>query len=292
MDQYVQKVNQAVSYIKKQFGSTDFKPEAALVLGSGLDKIADLIEPIATIPYKDIPNFPITTVAGHEGLLIIGYLEGVPIIGLKGRKHYYEVANENNGMEQVIFPVHVVASLGCKLYIATNAAGGLNPRFSIGDLMIIRSHLDIFMQNPLLGPHHDFGNNFFFQPQNELYDRKISELFRSDNQDIHEGVYACLTGRTYESAADSTALRVLGVDAVGMSTVPEIIIAANRGMKTLGISTITNVIAADGTNATNHEEVVAILNSRETKAKLLFAYQAFFQKLNQSLKAKPKPKRR
>jgi purine-nucleoside phosphorylase len=198
-DTYVQEVDNAVSFIKKQLKS--FSPAIAITLGSGLGKVAQLIKPVITIPYAKIPHFPQTTVPGHEGTLIAGTLEGVPVIGLKGRKHYYEVAHEPNGMDQVVFPVHVSASLGCHTYIATNAAGGLNPRFKVGDLMLIRSHLDLFIQNPLLGAHHDFGSNLYFQPQSEIYNRPLGDLFKESNERIHEGVYACLTGRTYESTA-------------------------------------------------------------------------------------------
>lgn len=286
MDEYVKKVAETTEFLQQKLG--DFQPSVAITLGSGLSKLAALIDSIAQIPYSQIPHFHQTTVPGHEGILVAGTLEGVPLIGFKGRKHYYEVAAEIDGMDQVIFPVHVAASLGCKLYLATNAAGGLNPRFNIGDLMVIRSHLDLFIKNPLLGPHHDFGDNLYFQPQHQIYDKHLSEIFQNDQAFIHSGVYACLSGRTYETSADCTALRILGVDAVGMSTVPEIIIAANRGMKTLGISTITNVIAADGTNATNHEEVSAILNSSETESRLFSAYKNFFRKLNDFL-AIPKP---
>jgi len=250
-----------------------------LTLGSGLGKLALLINPIAKIPYSSIPHFPQTTVPGHEGLLIAGKLENIPVIGFSGRKHFFEVAHEPNGMDKVVFPVHVAASLGCQLYIATNAAGGLNPDFNLGDLMIIRSHLDLFTRNPLLGPHHDFGNNLYFQPQQDSYDKTLNHLFRDAKDYIHTGTYACVTGRTYESAADSIALRALGVDAVGMSTVPEVIVATNRGMKTMGVSTITNIIAADGTNATNHEEVMSILNSPQTEARLFSAYRNFFKNL-------------
>jgi purine-nucleoside phosphorylase len=277
MDEYVKKIAETVDFLKQKLG--DFQPTAAITLGSGLSKIASLIKPIVEIPYSQIPHFHQTTVSGHEGVLIAGTLEGVPLIGFKGRKHYFEVANNPDGMDQVVFPVHVAASLGCRLYIATNAAGGLNPRFSVGDLMVIRSHLDLFIKNPLLGPHHDFGDNLYFQPQHQIYDKDLSKIFQNNQDFIHTGVYACLTGRTYETSADCMGLRILGADAVGMSTVPEIIIAANRGMKTTGISTITNVIAADGTNATNHEEVTAILNSPETETRLFAAYQTFFKRL-------------
>jgi purine-nucleoside phosphorylase len=281
-DPYITHVNEAVAYIQKVIGDNNFIPKVALTLGSGLNKLAGLIKPIATISYKDIPNFPVSTVVGHEGTLIAGYLENVPVIGLKGRKHYYEVAGEPRPMDIVTFPVHVVAGLGCKLYIATNASGGLNPSYQVGDLMVIKSHIGLFQVNPLLGPHHDFGNNMFFQPQNTEYSPTLRKLFRAASLDIHEGIYVGLTGKTYETQAECLMLRALGADAVGMSTVPEIIIATNRGMETFAVSMITNAIAKDGTNGTNHEEVTAVLNSKKTEEKLYTIFREFFQRLQKS----------
>lgn len=278
-DTYSIKVEESILYIKKIISAKQFEPLVTVTLGSGLTTLANLIKPVAIIPYKDIPHFPTLTVPGHEGTLIAGYLEGVPIIGLKGRKHYYEVANEQNAMDIVTFPVHVAASLGCKVYIATNAAGGLNTTYNIGDLMVIRSHIGLFQPNPLLGPHHDFGGNAFFQPQHMEYSLKLRKLFQSIDPSIHEGVYVALTGRTYETQAECLMLRAMGANAVGMSTVPEIIVATNRGMETLGISMITNSIAKDGTNATNHEEVTAVLNSKKAETKLYSIFQKFFQEL-------------
>ena len=278
LDPYVQQVKEAATHIANKCGSS-FQPTIALTLGSGLGKLATLIKPVAVIPYKDIPHFPVSTVPGHEGTLIAGYLEAVPIIGLKGRKHYYEVADEVRPMDIVTFPVHVAASLGCKRYIATNAAGGLNPKFNIGDLMVIRSHIGFFLPNPLLGAHHDFGDNQLFQPQNEEYSPKLRTLFTSLDPSIREGVYAADTGRTYETQAECLMLRTLGADAVGMSTVPEVIIATNRGMQTLGVSLISNVIAQDGTNATNHEEVMIVLNSKQMENKLTRIFREFFKKV-------------
>lgn len=279
-DPYVISVNAAVSFVQKKLKGKNFSPRVALTLGSGLNKLADLIGPIAIIPYKDIPHFPISTVPGHEGTMILGYLKGIPVVGLKGRKHYYEVADLPNAMDIVTFPVHVVASLGCKLYVATNAAGGLNPTFKVGNLMVIKSHIGLFQPNPLLGVHHDFGGNDLFQPQNNEYDANLRKMFRLIDISIREGVYIGLTGRTYETQAECLMLRKLGAGAVGMSTVPEIIVATNRGMKTLGVSLISNVIAKDGTNATNHEEVVAVLNSKKTEEKLYRVFKTFFKKLS------------
>ncbi|MBI5449651.1 purine-nucleoside phosphorylase, partial [Candidatus Gottesmanbacteria bacterium] len=176
------------------------------------------------------------------------------------------------------FPVHVAANLGCKLYIATNAAGGLNPDFIVGDLMVITSHIGLFLPSPLTGPHHDFSTNDLFQPQSTEYDPALRKVFRQLDPTIREGVYVAVTGRAYETQAECVLLRKFGADAVGMSTVPEIIVATNRGMKTLGISMITNVIAKDGTNATNHEEVMEVLNSRKLEEKLFRVFRNFFKK--------------
>lgn len=276
---YEEQVREASSFISSIIGDKKFIPKIALTLGSGLNKLADLIKPVAVIRYKNIPHFPTLTVPGHEGTLIAGYLEGVPMIGFKGRKHYYEVAHEKNPMDIVTFPVHVAASLECKLYIATNAAGGLNTDYDIGDLMVIKSHIGLFQPNPLLGTHHDFDGNALFQPQNTEYSPSLRKLFSSIDSSIREGVYVALTGRTYETQAECLMLRSMGADAVGMSTVPEIIVATNRGMETMGVSMITNMIATDGTNATNHEEVMAILNSKKTEDKLFSIFQIFFQKI-------------
>ncbi len=277
-DPYIDQVQEAALFIQKRMGPT-FAPRVALTLGSGLNKLADLIETVAAIPYGEIPHFPISTVPGHEGKLILGNLEGIPVIGLKGRKHYYEVANEPGAMDIVTLPVHVAATLGCKLYVATNAAGGLNPAYNVGDLMVLASHIGLFQPSPLMGIHHDFGNTPLFQPQSTEYDEKLRTLFRSLDPSIREGVYVAVTGRAYETKAECLMLRALGADAVGMSTVPEILVAANRGMKTFAVSMITNKIAKDGTNATSHEEVMAVLQSRQTEEKLYRVFRGFFKKL-------------
>lgn len=278
-DIYVKQVNEAVLFIRKKIGSKNFSPKVALTLGSGLNKLANLIDPVVKIPYKNIPHFPISTVPGHEGTLIAGYLEGVPVIGLKGRKHYYEVADQKNPMGIVTFAVQIAANLGCTTYIATNATGGLNPRFKVGDLMVITSHIGLFLPSPLVGPHHNFGTNDLFQPQSGEYDATLRKIFKRLDPSIHEGVYVAVTGRAYETQAECLMLRALGADAVGMSIIPEVIAATNRGMKTLGISMITNVIAKDGTNTTNHEEVMAVLNSKQMEEKLFRVFRMLFKHL-------------
>lgn len=261
-------------------------PAFGIVLGSGLGDVADAIEDAHQVPYEDIPYFPKTTVEGHEGTLIVGKLEGVPVIGLKGRKHYYEVADQlyNNGILQTVFPVHVLADLGVPNYFVTNAAGGLNPSYNVGDAMVIRSHINL-LPNSLLGRQKKFlrldGKPLWrFQPMNDAYDPYLRKMLLNQkgfDPHVHEGVYLAVTGPTFETDAESVAFRDgLFADAVGMSTAPEVIVARNRGMKVVGFSCITNKIAADGTNATNHEEVKAILDSKDVRQRLESIVHGFF----------------
>lgn len=285
-EQYVANVVEAVRYIKTKIGDVthgNHMPSVSLTLGSGLGDLADQIRTIIIIPYSDIPNFPKLTVEGHKGELVVGSLNGVSVIGLSGRKHYYEVAHEPYGMMEVVFPVHVMASLGVKTYFSTNAVGGLNLNYGVGDMMVIKDHIDLYMPDPLVGPHLDFGDNLYFQPQNIEYDPNLRKLFlkaaakASSKSHTHEGIYGARTGRTYETAATCRVLRLMGADTVGMSTIPEVIVATNRRMRTIGVSVVTNKITADGTNATSHEEVTKILNSEPVRNRLKNTIGAFFQ---------------
>lgn len=282
---YEEKVAEAVDFLRKRI---HLQPKFAVVLGSGLGDLAGAINRYDEIPYPEIPNFPTPTVEGHEGTLIVGNLEGVEVIGLKGRKHYYEVADlsRNAGMLQVAFPVHVLAGLYVQNYFVTNAAGGLNQKYNVGDVMLIKSHIN-GIPNPLLGRK----NNFLrvdtgkpverFQPMNGAYDKPLRDLLYEasgeDSNHVHKGVYLAVTGPSYETEAECIAFHDgSGADAVGMSTTPEVIVARNRGMKVVGMSCITNKIATDGTNATNHEEVTATLNKPETSERLSGIVQNFF----------------
>jgi purine-nucleoside phosphorylase len=298
---YEKKVNEAARYIASQMFPftilTDKNKrniDFGIVLGSGLGNLADKIKNPKVIPYSKIPHFPTTTVPGHAGDMIIGTLENVPIIALKGRKHYYEVADLpfNMGILQTVFPVHVLAELGVKNYFSTNAVGGLNPNYQVGDMMIIKSHIN-FIPNPLLGRHHNFSrvdNNpndeknrvWRFQPMNGAYDSNLRKILKNAGSEypknIHEGTLLAVTGPSYETEGECIAFRDgLKADAVGMSTAPEIIIARNRGMNAVGMSCITNVIAPDGTNATNHEEVKRILESEAVKTRLSNTISNFFE---------------
>lgn len=269
----------------------EIQPVFGLTLGSGLGDLAEKINVTASFDYDEIPNFPTTTVSGHEGKLIIGKLAGVPIIGLKGRKHYYEVADQpqNEGILQTVFAVHVLAELGIKNYFVTNAAGGLNPAYQVGDAMIIKSHVNM-LPNPLLGEHLPFtrvDNGKIvdrFQPMSGAYDLALRSQLHSTGSSfkhhVHQGSYLAVTGPTYETEAECIAFRDgFKADAVGMSTTPEVIVARNRGMKVVGLSCITNKISKDGTNATNHEEVKAILDSSEVKNRLSTMVTKFFESL-------------
>lgn len=278
---------QAARYINKNVRNLmQPKLEFGIVLGSGLGDLADMIQNKVEIPYENIPHFPRTTVQGHEGKLIFGELQGVRVVGLKGRKHYYEVADEpfNTGMLQAVFPVHVLAGLGVRNYFVTNAAGGLNPSFNIGDLMVIRSHINM-QPNPLLGRLHAFkridnGEPVLrFQPMNEEYNPELRERLSHAGEEghIHEGVYLAVTGPSYETKAECLLFRdCFKADAVGMSTAPEVVVARSRGMNVVGMSCITNKIAEDGTNATNHEEVKAVLASQDVRSRITGTVQKFF----------------
>jgi purine-nucleoside phosphorylase len=238
------------------------------------------------ISYDTIPGFKTTTVQGHEGKLFLGHIEDVPVVGFKGRRHYYEIGDEPNNvvaLKEITFPVYVAKALGTSIYFATNASGGLNTSYKICDLMAIESHIDIFFPNPLLGSQVDFMEPMRFQPQNGQYNIKFRQLLKKaainvNEQDcLKEGVYCVLTGPTFESRADCQALRKLGADAVGMSTVPEIITASNLKMETIGLSLVTNIIAEDGTNATSHEEVMAALENPTTMERVRKIIMEFFR---------------
>ncbi len=290
-EQYVRRIDEAKTFIKERLPE-GFVPKVVLTLGSGgLGVIGDEIQKVATIPYEDIPGFHKPTVVGHAGNLIAGYLEGVPVIGYQGRRHYYESGGQPNqviALKDVVFPVYVARALGADTYIATNAAGGLELKFRPGDLMVITSHLDIHFPNVLLGPQVPFMDAERFQPQHGQYNAELRAILlhaathAGEADRVHEGVYAALTGPTFESVADSQALRRSGVSAVGMSTVPEIITASNIGMETLGVSLISNVIAPDGTNATSHEEVTAALQDPATKNRVANLFREFFRIYNGS----------
>lgn len=233
-------------------------PRAAIILGSGLGSLAEAVEQAVKIPYKELPSWPVSTVVGHVGRLVAGQLEGQPVLVMQGRAHYYE----GYSMAQVGFPVRVFQRLGIKILIITNAAGAVNPDYEPGNLMLITDHLNLMGMGgltPLRGPNLDeLGSRF--PDMSRAYDRQLLDLARKvaaeNNIKPWEGVYAGLAGPSFETPADLRFLRMVGVDAVGMSTVPETTVAHHAGTRVLGISGISNKANLDGNTVTTHEEVL------------------------------------
>lgn len=233
---------------------TDFVPKVAIVLGSGLGDYADGIKVECEVPYGDIKGFPVSTVPGHAGKFLFGYIDNVPVVCMKGRVHYYEGYPVND----VVLPARLMHLLGAKILFLTNAAGGVNTSFHAGDLMLIRDHIAIFAPNPLIGPNIDeLGTRF--PDMSAVYDRALQEIIRNAARAngifLQEGVYTQLTGPSFESPADIRALRALGTDAVGMSTVVEAIAAKHAGMRVCGVSCICNLAAGMTDAPLTHEEV-------------------------------------
>jgi purine-nucleoside phosphorylase len=226
------------------------------MLGSGLGSVGDSIELEAAIDYGDVPNFLRPTAIGHRGRMLCGRLDGVPVVAMQGRFHCYE----GYSAESVSFPIRVMKALGVELLIVSNAAGGLNPHYAPGDIMIIDDHINLQNRNPLVGVNDDrLGPRF--PDMSAPYDRDLGDralaIARSEDFDCHRGVYIAVLGPNYETRAEIRMLRYLGGDAVGMSTVPEVLVAAHAGLRVLGLSTITNVCSPDMPHTTTADEVVA-----------------------------------
>lgn len=235
------------------------QPKVGMILGSGLGALADEVRDPVVIPSAEIPGWPPSTVEGHAGRLVFGHLEGQPVFLLQGRAHYYE----GHTMASIGLPIRVMQRLGADMLVVTNAAGAVNPDFLPGDLMLITDHVNLIGMagvSPLRGPNLDsIGPRF--PDMSQAYDRGLIELARQtaarQGLSLREGVYICLAGPVFETPADLRFLRGIGVDAVGMSTVPEVIVARHGGMRVLGISGITNKANLDGNTVTTHEEVLA-----------------------------------
>lgn len=229
-------------------------PETAIILGSGLGDLVNHIENPQYFKYADIPNFPLSTVEGHSGNLIFGDLCGKRIMAMQGRFHYYE----GYGMKEVTFPVRVMQALGVKTLFVSNAAGGMNKEFKVGDVMIITDHINLFPENPLRGKNYsELGTRF--PAMTEAYDKKLVALADkvASEKDVRvmHGVYVGTTGPTFETPAEYEYFRIIGGDAVGMSTVPEVIVAAHAGIRVFGLSVITDLGGKDITDVPTHEEV-------------------------------------
>ena len=251
----LEQIDQAADEVRKR---TSHKPRVGIILGSGLNDLADSVQRADVIPYADLPNWPISTVHGHAGQLVIGELEGQTVFIMQGRIHFYE----GYSLSQITLPVRVMQRLGLEIMIVTNAAGGVNPDFSPGDVMLITDNLNLMGMtgmNPLMGPNLDeLGPRF--PDMSQAYDRKLMDIARRVASQtgiaLREGVYCGLSGPSFEGPADLRFLRMIGADAVGMSTVPEVIVARHGGLRVLGFSGISNKANLDGSTATTHEEVI------------------------------------
>ena len=248
------KITAAAEYILSQ---TELRPTIGLVLGSGLGDYADGLEDAVSIPFSQIPNFPVPTVPGHSGALVLGRKQGREVVVLQGRIHYYE----GLPMQEITLPIRVLAAMGVRKLVLTNAAGGVNMFFSPGDLMVINDHINFSGMNPLIGPNLDaFGPRF--PDCSDIYTKTLRDAIREKAAaagiPTQEGVYAMYSGPNYETPAEIRMFRVLGADAVGMSTVPEALVAAHCGMEVVGISCITNMAAGVLRQKLNHQEVVEV----------------------------------
>ncbi|MBZ5750424.1 purine-nucleoside phosphorylase [Metabacillus rhizolycopersici] len=267
-------IKEAANYVKVKFNDT---PKVGLILGSGLGVLADEIEQSVKIPYDEIPNFPVSTVEGHAGQLVFGTLKGAKVVAMQGRFHFYE----GYSLDKVTAPVRVMKELGVETLIVTNAAGGINESFEAGDLMLITDHINNMGANPLIGPN-DSNIGVRFPDMSESYNLNLREMAKSSanelNIKLQEGVYVGNTGPSYETPAEIRALRTLGGDAVGMSTVPEVIVAKHAGLNVLGISCISNMAAGILNQPLSHDEVIE--TTEKVRVNFLNLVKSIVEKIN------------
>jgi len=256
---------ESVAYIQSK---TNVKPTVGIILGTGLGGLVKEIEVIDEIEYKDIPNFPVSTVESHKGKLILGKLGGKEVVAMQGRFHYYEGYN----MKQVTFPVRVMKLLGVERLLVSNASGGVNPDFEVGEIMIVDDHINLFPEHPLTGKNFDeLGPRF--PDMSQPYDPKMislaKEIAQENNIKVSVGTYLGLTGPTLETPAEYKYVRIIGADAVGMSTVPEIIVARHMNMPVFAISIITDLGVPGKIKETSLEDVIAVASRQEPKMTLI-----------------------
>ena len=247
----LQKINETADFIRSKINDI---PQIAIILGTGLGALVDSIQDSQYIPYDEIPNFPISTVEGHSGKLIFGKLGGKHVMAMQGRFHYYE----GYDMKEVTFPIRVMQKLNIKTLFVSNAAGGMNKDFKVGDIMIISDHINLFPENPLRGRNYEqLGTRF--PAMTEAYSKRLinlaTDIAKKENIRIMNGVYVGTAGPTFETPAEYEFFRIIGGDAVGMSTVPEVIVANHASMEVFGLSVITDLGGKDITDVPTHEEV-------------------------------------
>ncbi|MBA4535085.1 purine-nucleoside phosphorylase [Brevibacillus halotolerans] len=267
------KILEAKAFIEEKLTE---KPTIGLVLGSGLGVLADEIEETTVIPYNEIPHFTKSTVVGHKGQLVIGKLKGKQVVAMQGRFHYYE----GHELEAVVFPIRVMKAIGVETIIVTNAAGGINESYKPGDLMLISDHINLTYRNPLIGGN-DESLGARFPDMSEAYSKRLRKLSKEIAAtlgiQLQEGVYAGLLGPSYETPAEIRMLRILGGDAVGMSTVPEVIVARHMNIEVLGISCISNMAAGILDQPLSHDEVME--TTEKVKAEFLSLVKSVIEKM-------------
>jgi len=260
----LEKIKETADHIRSRI---KYEPVAGIILGTGLGGLAKYIESDYVLEYEDIPNFPVSTVEGHHGKLIFGALNGKKVIAMQGRFHYYE----GYSMEEVTFPVRVMKSLGIKCLFVSNASGGVNPDYEVGDLMILEDHINL-LPSPLIGVYHkEFGPRF--PDMSEAYNKdmiaKAEEIAKKNNIKIQTGVYAAVTGPALETPAEYKYLRTIGADTVGMSTIPEVIVARQMGIRCFAISIITDLGVEGRIEKVTIEKVLAVAEKAEPKLTIL-----------------------
>lgn len=259
------KINDAHEVIRRHW---DRKPQVAIVLGTGLGGFAAQVEVEATIDYADIPHFPRSTAISHRGRLVCGMLDGVPVIAMEGRFHFYE----GYPLKQITLPIRVFRSLGAELLVLSNACGGMNPYFACGDIMVIEDHINLIGDNPLIGINDDrLGPRFpdMCEPYDLMWVDRVRAIARRQQIEAHKGVFVAVAGPNLETRAEYRFLRMIGADVVGMSTVPETIVAVHCGLKVIGLSVITDMCLPDALRPANVDEIIRVAGEAEPKLALL-----------------------
>ncbi|RXR22583.1 purine-nucleoside phosphorylase [Flavobacterium stagni] len=260
-----EQVHETVNFIQK---STGFAPEYGIILGSGLGSFTEDIQIEHTLPYSEIPNFPISTVQGHQGALVFGTVGTKKVVAMQGRFHYYE----GYDMKQVTFPVRVMKYLGVTKLIVSNASGGVNPAYEVGSIVVIKDHINLMPEHPLRGKNDErFGPRFvnMSEPYSKEMIRQAKEIAIQNQITLHEGVYLGLQGPTFETLSEYRMVKILGADCVGMSTVPEVIVARHMELETFGLSVITDMGDEENIEEVNHEEVLKAAQKAEPHVRLL-----------------------
>ena len=258
-------IQEAAQAIRARWSGT---PKVGIILGTGLGGFAGEIQTEAAIAYGDVPHFPISTAPGHAGRLVCGQLAGRTVVAMEGRFHYYEGYTP----QQITLPVRVMKALGCEYLVISNACGGLNPQFSKGDIMVIEDHIGLFMENPLRGPNDErLGIRFpdMSAPYDKELVRRVRQIALEEKIPTQQGVYLAVPGPNLETRAEYRMLRLLGADAVGMSTVPEVIVAVHSGMKSVGFSIVSDMCLADALEPVNLADIIATANAAEKKLRVL-----------------------